>query len=163
MAGSIPAPAGEPTPSTRSGPARGVYPRACGGTSYERWNRHREGGLSPRLRGNRAWSCASTPSMRSIPAPAGEPSGVRCPLSTYAVYPRACGGTTALSVASGDHKGLSPRLRGNHCPQRCQWRPQRSIPAPAGEPLHVGQVLANLGVYPRACGGTRGPRRPATP
>ena len=54
--------------------------------------------------------------MRSIPARAGEPHGLRDRETTpEQVYPRACGGTaTRVDItlqASG--VGLSPRVRGN--------------------------------------------------
>ena len=77
---------------------------------------------------------------RSIPACAGEPcSGEgRCRLRR--VYPRVCGGTTPETDRAKYVGGLSPRVRGNHLLglsrgqlQACQ----RSIPACAGEPLHV--------------------------
>ena len=50
--GSIPAPAGEPLPAGLKRPTIGVYPRACGGTIYERVAYNEKEGLSPRLRGN---------------------------------------------------------------------------------------------------------------
>ena len=107
------------------GPELEVYPRACGGTDRTSWQDHghalrmggsipapageptsgtvavaiRPGavGLSPRLRGNHLQGLVrrSTTGMRSIPAPAGEPS------------------ISATVKQSGS--GLSPRLRGNPC------------------------------------------------
>ena len=162
--GSIPAPAGEPSPVCWWGsPAcGGTYPRACGGTGLSprlRGNRKLELptiGLSPRLRGNPMaplWPGLSprlrgNPLRRSIPAPAGEPSQLRSGLS-----PRRGKGWFARSIPAPAGEpfahgrgGLSPRLRG-----KCPCHPYRSIPAPAGEPIASG------GVYPRACGGN-GPR-----
>ena len=54
--GSIPACAGEPG-ELRSGHHQfWVYPRVCGGTVYERFDRQDAVGLSPRVRGNLCWT-----------------------------------------------------------------------------------------------------------
>ena len=50
-----------------------VYPRACGGTPYLGPEVAAVGGLSPRLRGNRAGVQLLRLAFRCIPAPAGEP------------------------------------------------------------------------------------------
>ena len=98
MIGSIPAPAGEPLPNAVAQRRVGVYPRACGGTSYfEAGNnsymvypracggtvhpdlpRSCPRGLSPRLRGNHYTSTLTNTGSGSIPAPAGEPVRCRC-------------------------------------------------------------------------------------
>ena len=113
-------------------------------------------GLSPRLRGNPL--CGDEPALLggSIPAPAGEPPWVCDFHFVFRVYPRACGGTTGASGMWPWVRGLSPRLRGNPLPK--EWRPSndRSIPAPAGEPLAITSVTVSRLVYPRACGGTSG-------
>ena len=51
--GSIPACAGEPRTSTSLNPASRVYPRVCGGTNVSGLDPAHDGGLSPRVRGNR--------------------------------------------------------------------------------------------------------------
>ena len=122
MNGSIPAHAGEPTscfpPDSGTMNVRGLSPRMRGNQSrHVRVDCDR--GLSPRMRGN-----------PGCPGHLGSPVHRR-------VYPRACGGTTAVTVfgAPGGSTG--------------------SIPAHAGEPNEspvLGQALG--GVYPRACGGT---------
>ena len=71
---SIPAPAGEP----RHRLIR-VYPRACGGTADGRRPTAYRGGLSPRLRGNRAGEAVEVLIRGSIPAPAGEPGRILPP------------------------------------------------------------------------------------
>ena len=53
---------------------RPVYPRVCGGTSKARYASLAMAGLSPRVRGNPAFSRVSHYSLGSIPACAGEPS-----------------------------------------------------------------------------------------
>ena len=121
-------------------------------------------GLSPRMRGNLlSRACDRRDGCHgSIPAHAGEPN---------------TGSAGAIQA-----EGLSPRMRGN--PQRAacfDTREDGSIPAHAGEPpgrvaivgsgigsipAHAGEpsALASwgvaLGVYPRACGGTRSAEAP---
>ena len=92
----------------------------------------------------------------SIPAPAGEPPPPRSTPKPAQVYPRACGGTGSWRSKASEPPGLSPRLRGNPLQIPTLATATRSIPAPAGEPLHNHRLLLPLGVYPRACGGTGG-------
>ena len=73
---SIPACAGEPSGKTPpAGPTR-VYPRVCGGTSLVAITSQITTGLSPRVRGNPTGTITTTGGKRSIPACAGEPTGV---------------------------------------------------------------------------------------
>ena len=92
-----------------------VYPRACGGTQTMRGKPMVEQGLSPRLRGNQGNIMNGDCLIRSIPALAGEPAAAATPTYTYAVYPRACGGTYFNPSVYPTSLGLSPRLRGNLC------------------------------------------------
>ncbi len=151
---SIPAPAGEPR-SCWSGRARmWVYPRACGGTKQAVEAVQGRLGLSPRLRGNLAIGPSTSPTSRSIPAPAGEPNFVGTLPGRWSVYPRACGGTPFKRRRQTAVRGLSPRLRGNLSVDEQTLPCVGSIPAPAGEPPLV-ELATFLGrVYPRACGGT---------
>ena len=89
---SIPARAGEPLCRGRKQDARGVYPRACGGTVFLLTKSARYFGLSPRVRGNPYSAPQRQARKGSIPARAGEPGRFR-PGFTPRVYPRACGGT----------------------------------------------------------------------
>ena len=134
IAGSIPAPAGEPFFGVGRGTHLPVYPRACGGTlrASARWPAG--GGLSPRLRGNPAQPLPRYRPFGSIPAPAGEPQVGLLSLHIREVYPRACGGTTAVTIDGAISGGLSPRLRGNRGMKVVRFGKKRSIPAPAGEP-----------------------------
>ncbi len=111
-------------------------------------------GLSPRLRGNLVGGDVAQLLRGSIPAPAGEPSSARRRCSMVAVYPRACGGTTCLTLAPWPGFGLSPRLRGNLLMPPASITAVRSIPAPAGEPVSQLGGETTSKVYPRACGGT---------
>ena len=71
------------------------------------------GGLSPRVRGNRLLPNPLWSRRRSIPAGAGEPSVPAMVRSITAVYPRGCGGTFEVEGGLIETKGLSPRVRGN--------------------------------------------------
>ena len=174
-AGSIPAPAGEPTQTLPLVFPPGVYPRACGGTDADVFAEWVAVGLSPRLRGNRLLRGQSTTAQRSIPAPAGEPSYGVWEEPVGRVYPRACGGTSMIRRWRFSMRGLSPRLRGNLAGVLCEVleevglsprlrgnlrlserRSERggSIPAPAGEPMRRETEPHTRTVYPRACGGT---------
>ena len=154
MHGSIPAPAGEPQSTKSPTTAVWVYPRACGGTGIRYRRGPWLGGLSPRLRGNRAPLVHGACRARSIPAPAGEPTSSSGKASPFRVYPRACGGTDTPLRHAIRKRGLSPRLRGNHGGVAPRQPEERSIPAPAGEPRSRRKSRNGKRVYPRACGGT---------
>ncbi len=64
-----------------------------------------------------------------------------------------CGGIRRRQFAALLHKGLSPRVRGNHSgvPVR-NWH-RRSIPACAGESVIRRCLACTSQVYPRVCGG----------
>ena len=153
-AGSIPAPAGEPRAALRWSSSAGVYPRACGGTARFHGISQSSIGLSPRLRGNPGTGYAGRQWRRSIPAPAGEPYRRGHRRAGGEVYPRACGGTCSVKGRVRSCSGLSPRLRGNLDVAGTAESPQRSIPAPAGEPVLLDDPFHHDQVYPRACGGT---------
>ena len=152
---SIPACAGEPSALTPCPRCGRVYPRVCGGTVVA----HREVGavvgLSPRVRGNLPAGLRGAVPPRSIPACAGEPSGLSCAVSGAKVYPRVCGGTRPDLRVGAAQQGLSPRVRGNPTATLTARQWTRSIPACAGEPrgAHFRERLRP--VYPRVCGGTR--------
>ena len=131
-----------------------VYPRACGGTCSARSAAFHSSGLSPRVRGNHALVAGQGMTDRSIPARAGEPRLLAHLSDGRSVYPRACGGTTALLFLLILGGGLSPRVRGNLKADIYRWSVDRSIPARAGEPTAGAQAQMSARVYPRACGGT---------
>ena len=133
--GSIPACAGEPhrTPIGRT--TRRVYPRVCGGTGAFQPHQTGQGGLSPRVRGNRRPSrCAAIPTG-SIPACAGEPLRRSSATAAARVYPRVCGGTWNPLPRRSSRCGLSPRVRGNPVVIATATARGGSIPACAGEPM----------------------------
>ena len=137
----------------------GSIPAPCGGTSTDGDEAHVTKGLSPRVRGNPLLRVHLLRRGGSIPARAGEPLAHRVCCCTVSVYPRACGGTAAISLAVCPPRGLSPRVRGNPLPTGFAAVRYRSIPARAGEPRQSRWPSAHRGVYPRACGGTF-PQRP---
>ena len=91
---------------------------------------------------------------RSIPAHAGEPAKIRPGPHPTGVYPRACGGTIQITIATEGERGLSPRMRGNPGIFSDSFAELGSIPAHAGEPLFFLLSVSISRVYPRACGGT---------
>ena len=131
---SIPACAGEPGDVLRRAAAAAVYPRVCGGTLSQSTSVSGWTGLSPRVRGNPSGFVATHLPRRSIPACAGEPSGIVRIRCRSEVYPRVCGGTAQAVGAIGGEHGLSPRVRGNRASAIGTVNPYRSIPACAGEP-----------------------------
>ena len=92
----------------------------------------------------------------SIPACAGEPPARQPSDRSSWVYPRVCGGTDIQTTGSHRGGGLSPRVRGNHVSNERRHHNVGSIPACAGEPVGLYVQTAQVGVYPRVCGGTRG-------
>ena len=129
-----------------------VYPRVCGGTPFARPSPIKARGLSPRVRGNQRPLPAARSSRRSIPACAGEPPLSVTMWALEQVYPRVCGGTGALGIGNFEHRGLSPRVRGNQ-PGQSRFLPQEgSIPACAGEPASTPWQGRSAAVYPRVCG-----------
>ncbi len=91
--GSIPACAGEPAMPPCYAPLLSVYPRVCGGTAKIGISCQPLRGLSPRVRGNRGARRQYLPTLRSIPACAGEPPKCHSNRKETQVYPRVCGGT----------------------------------------------------------------------
>ena len=132
--GSIPARTGEPSVIRSPTKPSPVYPRAYGGTSTISASASAEGGLSPRVRGNRPLSAARQNRRRSIPARTGEPPRFQPRQAPKAVYPRAYGGTSTISASASAEGGLSPRVRGNRSGGSSARSKKRSIPARTGEP-----------------------------
>ena len=130
----------------------------CGGTRPTRSRRPMMKGLSPRVRGNLELAGHHQHRLRSIPACAGEPAEGEAGSCIAKVYPRVCGGTSALTIIDRGSKGLSPRVRGNPPRAALEAARGRSIPACAGEPGITVSATSRNEVYPRVCGGTAGAR-----
>ena len=132
--GSIPAWAGQPTPSASA--------------NSPVW------GLSPRGRGNLFVALVSVHLRRSIPAWAGQPPSRPSTPSYKSVYPRVGGATIPSYIADSNPPGLSPRGRGNHDDARRHRCSSRSIPAWAGQPSPKMVEIRSVRVYPRVGGAT---------
>ena len=111
-------------------------------------------GLSPRGRGNLCLGSLIGLPSGSIPAWAGEPLDDDGGRVVSGVYPRVGGGTGPRFACPVIGPGLSPRGRGNPVPGGRRRKPERSIPAWAGEPLNPSEISVAQGVYPRVGGGT---------
>ena len=95
---SIPACAGEATPTARCRPPATVYPRVCGGSPLRVGVALLVSGLSPRVRGKPAGRRRPPAIPGSIPACAGEALSERPPTPSPAVYPRVCGGSAKATI-----------------------------------------------------------------
>ena len=111
--GPIPACAGQPTRNIMDVAVFRAYPRVCGATAVRPGPRESQGGLSPRVRGNRPKRIARLRRAGPIPACAGQPAP-RLPRWRVArAYPRVCGATYTQHHGRSSFSGLSPRVRGN--------------------------------------------------
>ena len=126
----------------------------CGGTSCAPVLKRSRSGLSPRVRGNPLRNASSIVSGGTIPACAGEPYDETGGVTDVRDYPRVCGGTLEPGFLSAVQLGLSPRVRGNPCVDAGGASGNGTIPACAGEPQVIGDLLEAPGDYPRVCGGT---------
>ena len=106
------------------------------------------------MRGNLRVGVEGRLGIGSIPACAGEPTGIHLGVHSGEVYPRVCGGTPPGIVRLDSAEGLSPRVRGNHDVVGTEERVGGSIPACAGEPSTMPRLAWSPKVYPRVCGGT---------
>ena len=130
-----------------------VYPRVCGGACALYRSVATRRGLSPRVRGSPRHCASPCPSLRSIPACAGEPPSDSSLSPSRRVYPRVCGGAVVVTGRVSYQLGLSPRVRGSPDPVLNLRSLVGSIPACAGEPSGGPQVRRPAWVYPRVCGG----------
>ena len=150
--GSIPASAGQPTPSSRTPPPATVYPRECGAAGLWALNRDTQMGLSPRVRGSHRYESFAKSFQRSIPASAGQPFSRGQAKSKRQVYPRECGAAPLSRRTTFSRRGLSPRVRGSPVPVQRGCGLRRSIPASAGQPVLLLLTPLSVEVYPRECG-----------
>ena len=151
---SIPARAGQPAGGTPCPNTRGVYPRTRGATASDPTHQRRRRGLSPHARGNPQVSLGGDHSLGSIPARAGQPSGVRTRCEHSRVYPRTRGATLPEKSTTPAADGLSPHARGNLDRDSRNLGITRSIPARAGQPYAWRDMEDDDTVYPRTRGAT---------
>ncbi len=148
----IPAPAGN-TPSGNSRVApKAVHPRACGEHTCRLHSSSHSVGSSPRLRGTHPVAGDDVGPARFIPAPAGNTCAIASRQSVGPVHPRACGEHQVKGEISVIDNGSSPRLRGTRAAQGRAARPDRFIPAPAGNTEARLERAPHSSVHPRACG-----------
>ena len=109
-------------------------------------------GSSPRLRGTGFILSMGCPSLRFIPAPAGNSQASGPFFFAIPVHPRACGEQFGMSVDSKGRPGSSPRLRGTVIHVCSSTGFLRFIPAPAGNRCTYKPFSKHFPVHPRACG-----------
>ena len=169
----IPARAGNSKWWLRASAYSSVHPRACGEQCATYIGGTVADGSSPRVRGTGAArlysgstvtvhprACgeqagprrSTIPSLRFIPAragnrPEGQPRWKRC-----TVHPRACGEQKRTFWFGGATPGSSPRVRGTGPRLIGRAAPIRFIPARAGNRVGLRIALMLLAVHPRACG-----------
>ena len=148
----IPAPAGNSVAILGVGLGQSVHPRACGEQDGDRTARMGLIGSSPRLRGTGRLLRFASPSLRFIPAPAGNRRLPRCRTPPGSVHPRACGEQLLSQSEGASGLGSSPRLRGTERPWPNRKPQQRFIPAPAGNSSGRRASATLAPVHPRACG-----------
>ena len=113
---------------------------------YPRWRgEHALTVLVPRLR------------TRFIPAGAGNTNSHLCRIVRFPVYPRWRGEHSRNARRRRDSLGLSPLARGTRWLPPYTEKPQRFIPAGAGNSEATGVVLTVMSVYPRWRGELVGP------
>ena len=152
--GSIPAWAGKPCPGVGVSRVSAVYPRVGGETRVVCDRFRLPEGLSPRGRGNRAFSAVSSRPAGSIPAWAGKPNASWPCWNNGQVYPRVGGETRHVVAWWNGLTGLSPRGRGNPPLEELTMTTMRSIPAWAGKPIDEVTLVHQEAVYPRVGGET---------
>ncbi len=81
-------------------------------------------------------------------------------LSPWTVHPRACGEQCALAAAATFAAGSSPRVRGTGQRIGAHCRPDRFIPARAGNRCSNPRRRQSRPVHPRACGEQTTRRKP---
>ncbi len=128
----------------------------CGATRRAHAGADSADGLSPRVRGNLDQHSADRPSLRPIPACAGQPGCGAWFRGFARAYPRVCGATVWSRYDGPSAGGLSPRVRGNLNERLVPRRHTGPIPACAGQPWFQLARQSRSGAYPRVCGATRG-------
>ncbi len=148
----IPASAGNGWKILTRSTALPVHPRECGERATPSVQAWADVGSSPRVRGTAGRRTASMPTMRFIPASAG--NGPRQPwqLSRNPVHPRECGERGAGVQFVLHHRGSSPRVRGTVLPGPDLCPSSRFIPASAGNGERPLTPFTTKAVHPRECG-----------
>ena len=161
--GAIPAWAGKPCPLlTITSHARG-HPRVGGETGNSKCGPSRNGGPSPRGRGNQPALHHDFRQTRAIPAWAGKPRRCADPGRGAAGHPRVGGETSPPGSTPPQKTGPSPRGRGNLGVSHGRGVLPGAIPAWAGKPRRPPGRSPYYGGHPRVGGETRPFARLAKP
>ena len=110
---SIPAHAGQPSPSCVKKAASRVHPRSRGATAIISGMSSIQMGPSPLTRGNLVDSLGQAVPLGSIPAHAGQPRSDRRCAARSRVHPRSRGATCRCEETTCPRLGPSPLTRGN--------------------------------------------------
>ena len=110
----IPACAGNTRQPQLFGAVGAVHPRVCGEHRSPSIGYMLSTGSSPRVRGTRTRQVRAHPSLRFIPACAGNTCARADYRRHYAVHPRVCGEHSIGQDRSLSTPGSSPRVRGTH-------------------------------------------------
>ena len=171
----IPACAGNTAPPAPAASPKSVHPRVCGEHIGQSAESRRVRGSSPRVRGTRLGGAAaaaagagagSSPRVRGtlsdgikriyqgrfIPACAGNTLALPASPRTFPVHPRVCGEHCWWRSRRRERAGSSPRVRGTRSRRSSSKRPQRFIPACAGNTRTPGRGSITGAVHPRVCG-----------
>ena len=148
----IPADAGNTLDADGLHVTQGDHPRGCGEHIALDYQDIDEQGSSPRMRGTRLLSDSLCPSLRIIPADAGNTCPIRAAVRRDRDHPRGCGehplGLTSAMTTSGS----SPRMRGTQRIQCLIELGERIIPADAGNTRLQGWGPPSRRDHPRGCG-----------
>ena len=150
--GIIPACAGNTGFRQRSGEKPQDHPRVCGEHALAIRRARGLPGSSPRVRGTRAARIRAWPSIRIIPACAGNTSFRVSSASLSRDHPRVCGEHAYPSASSFLHRGSSPRVRGTRQCEIPLSKRRGIIPACAGNTQPGDILLIEWGDHPRVCG-----------
>ena len=148
----IPAHAGQTSTSMSVPCSISDHPRACGANLGNACNIINPYGSSPRMRGKRQQPQASGPSLRIIPAHAGQTAPSAASSTSETDHPRACGANWPSGSVAKYVPGSSPRMRGKPaCRVLCSCA-VRIIPAHAGQTVSPTVTETMTADHPRACG-----------
>ena len=129
-----------------------VHPRVCGEQPAFIVGSSNTIGSSPRVRGTvQIPDCLRT-RLRFIPACAGNSQGFPTGWVNPSVHPRVCGEQNRVPGTNTRANGSSPRVRGTDPVCDRVWKPDRFIPACAGNSRSARQRGVRPAVHPRVCG-----------
>ena len=124
-----------------------------GGGTRRRVGARRRAGRSPHARGRPVYSAQQPSGWGSIPACAGEAFTYTQAARQAEVDPRMRGGGWINGKLDECREGRSPHARGRLDTVKTEAEKIRSIPACAGEAVHLGTFVRLSGVDPRMRGG----------